>query len=90
MRLARPAFATECLAFANLPGTLGADTAPEARVPRDRGVDWDFLDVTRHYRDQLFPAHTACVASAANGDEQDAESLGQCERFRQPVADRVR
>ncbi len=52
--VSRPAFATECLAFSNPPGVTGADTTPEERIPRDRGSEWNFRDVTRHYRSALF------------------------------------
>lgn len=51
----RPSFATECLAFSNPAGVTGAEPTPEIRIPRDRGADWNFLDVTRHYARELFP-----------------------------------
>ncbi len=59
-------FASECLAFANVPSQqqvvslLGdsrkAPTDPrwKERVPRDRGVGWDFDDVRDHYTRILF------------------------------------
>ena len=59
-------FASECLAFANVPvpATVAAllgehDTAPttprwKERVPRDRGTGWDFDDVRDHYVHELF------------------------------------
>lgn len=59
-------FASECLAFANVPvpatveTLLGehhtAPTAPrwKERVPRDRGTGWDFDDVRDHYVHELF------------------------------------
>jgi beta-mannosidase len=37
-------FASECLAFANLP-----DPVVEGGVPKDNGADWDFADVREHY-----------------------------------------
>ncbi len=44
-------FATECLAFANVPveETCRAVADWKSRVPRDVGVDWDFEDVRDHY-----------------------------------------
>lgn len=46
-------FASECLAFSNVP----EDEALAARkegVPRDVGAGWDFGDVTEHYLEALF------------------------------------
>ena len=40
-------FASECLAFANVPDEAVAGS-PEG-VPRDAGADWDFADVRDHY-----------------------------------------
>lgn len=58
-------FATECLAFANVPGddalarvpALGAPLQVhqpgwKSRVPRDLGAGWDFDDVRDHYAEQ--------------------------------------
>lgn len=59
-------FATECLAFANIPEDDGLADMPEGlslrvhhptwkrRVPRDLGAGWDFDDVRDHYVAQLF------------------------------------
>ncbi|HWA38248.1 MAG TPA: glycoside hydrolase family 2 protein, partial [Burkholderiales bacterium] len=44
-------FASECLAFSNVPED--ARLAGEG-VPRDAGADWDFSDVTGHYVEVLF------------------------------------
>ncbi|MEO8653332.1 MAG: glycoside hydrolase family 2 protein, partial [Ramlibacter sp.] len=60
-RRANLKFATECLAFANIPGTPALERMPgglatrvhhpawKARSPRDLGAGWDFDDVRDHY-----------------------------------------
>lgn len=59
-------FATECLAFANIPGDTALERMPgglairvhlpawKARSPRDLGAGWDFDDVRDHYVEEVF------------------------------------
>jgi beta-mannosidase len=52
-------FATECLAFANVPertppGVKVHHPAWKARTPRDLGAGWDFDDVRDHYVKEIF------------------------------------
>jgi beta-mannosidase len=54
-------FASECLAFANVPDD---DAVAFAGVPRDVGADWDFADVRDHYLAELLGVDPAALRRA--------------------------
>lgn len=62
-------FATECLAFANIPALTPPTrkmhhAAWKERVPRDLGAGWDFEDVRDHYVKLLFGVDPAALRYA--------------------------
>ncbi len=66
-RRANVRFTSECLGFANLPRGGNSDG-----VPRDRGADWDFADVTRHYAQLLYGADGQHLQRAAPAEVMEA------------------
>lgn len=75
VKAARVKFATECLAFSQVPepGTTAMVTGQalppphdprwKARVPRDMGAGWDFEDVRDHYLRSLFGVDPVALRS---------------------------
>jgi beta-mannosidase len=86
-RRAEVRFASECLAFSNVP----EDQAMAAKgVPRDSGADWDFADVRDHYLQLLYavdplalrntdPAHYWDLSRIVSGEVM-AEVFGEWRR----------
>jgi beta-mannosidase len=88
-------FASECLAFANLPQALPDAADPAAGVPRDRGADWDFADVRDHYLGLLYrvdparlrtedPALYLDLSRAVTGEVMEA-TFAEWRRGRSPT-----
>jgi beta-mannosidase len=78
-RLAGVRFASECLAFANVPDGEAPDWAP-----RDSGSDWDFADVREHYRALLHGDHRSRELDRAVTGEVMAEVFGEWRRDASP------
>jgi beta-mannosidase len=73
-RRANVRFTSECLGFANLPDAAspGAQGGAQGPAPRDRGADWDFEDVTRHYARLLYGSDDLDAMRAAPGAVMEA------------------
>lgn len=79
-RRANVRFTSECLGFANVPvaaspGVPWQDSERwKAAIPRDRGADWDFEEVTNHYVRLLYGADATGLEAqrAAPGEVMEA------------------
>ena len=83
VRRSQVRFATECLAFANVPSPARlrememsdpADARWMAGVPRDLGADWDFEDVRDHYVGELYGVDARALRAS---DPQRYLALGR-------------
>ena len=91
-RSSRVRFASECLAFANIPEESGLPHASlrahhplwKARSPRDLGAGWDFDDVRDHYVRRLFGVDPVALRSVdherylALGRAATGEAMARC------------
>ena len=91
-RTSRLRFASECLAFANIPGDSGLPQAStrahhplwKARSPRDLGAGWDFDDVRDHYVQRLFGVDPVALRGVdherylALGRAATGEAMARC------------
>lgn len=91
-RQSRVRFASECLAFANIPDDSGLPAANvrvhhplwKQRAPRDLGAGWDFDDVRDHYVQRLYGIDPAALRSIdhsrylALGRATTGEAMARC------------
>lgn len=91
-RSSRVRFASECLAFANIPEDSGLPQAStrahhalwKTRSPRDLGAGWDFDDVRDHYAQRLFGVDPVALRSVdherylALGRAATGEAMARC------------
>ena len=91
-RRSRVRFASECLAFANIPEDSGLPAAAtrthhplwKARSPRDLGAGWDFDDVRDHYVQRLYGVDPVALRSVdherylALGRAATGEAMARC------------
>ena len=63
-------FTSECLGFSNLPAVASGDIS--VNIPRDRGADWDFADVTAHYTRLLYGTDTPRLRRSATAEVMEA------------------
>jgi beta-mannosidase len=68
-------FASECLAFANLP-----DPVVDGGVPQDNGADWDFADVREHYARERYGAEATEAERQRVTGEVMADVFGEWRR----------
>ena len=85
-------FASECLAFANIPEDSGLPAATlrahhplwKQRSPRDLGAGWDFDDVRDHYVERLYHVDPVALRSVdherylALGRAATGEAMARC------------
>ncbi len=67
-----PRFASECLAFSNLP----VSHADSPWVPRDQGASWDFADVRAHYEGQGLDVGEVMASVLGEWRRQDSPNRG--------------
>ena len=80
MRRAEVQFASECLAFANLPEPAVADTGQgKDGVPRDSGANWDFEDVRDHYLKLLYSLDPVALRSTDGDRYRELSRMVSCE-----------